>query len=48
MQISMASILAKVTRDHIMSDWDREFPGYDFAKHKGYGTTAHYQAIEKI
>ena len=48
MQISMASILAKVTRDHIMSDWDRKFPGYGFAKHKGYGTKAHYQAIEKI
>ena len=48
MQISMASILAKVTRDHIMSDLDREFPEYGFAKHKGYGTKAHYQAIEKI
>lgn len=48
MQISMASILAKVTRDHIMSDLDRKFPEYGFAKHKGYGTKAHYQAIEKI
>ena len=48
MQISMASILAKVTRDHIMSDLDRKFPKYGFAKHKGYGTKAHYQAIEKI
>jgi ribonuclease HII len=44
----MASILAKVMRDHIMSDLDREFPEYGFAKHKGYGTKAHYQAIEKI
>lgn len=48
MQISMASILAKVTRDHIMLDLDRKFPEYGFAKHKGYGTKAHYQAIEKI
>lgn len=48
MQISMASILAKVTRDHIMSDWDRKFSEYGFAKHKGYGTKAHYQAIEKF
>lgn len=46
--IAAASILAKVTRDHIMVDYDRQFPGYGFASHKGYGTAAHYKAIREL
>jgi ribonuclease HII len=46
--IAAASILAKVTRDHIMMQYDEEFPGYDFSQHKGYGTKAHYEAIHKL
>ncbi len=45
--IAAASILAKVTRDHIMMDYDTEYPGYGFAKHKGYGTKDHYTAIRE-
>lgn len=45
--IAAASILAKVTRDHIMMDYDAEYPGYGFAKHKGYGTKDHYTAIRE-
>ena len=45
--IAAASILAKVTRDHIMMDYDVEYPGYGFAKHKGYGTKDHYAAIRE-
>ena len=45
--IAAASIIAKVTRDRIMIDLDRQFPHYGFAKHKGYGTRAHYDAIRK-
>ena len=43
--IAAASILAKVTRDHVMMDYDVQYPGYGFAKHKGYGTKDHYAAI---
>ena len=43
--VAAASILAKVTRDRLLYDYDREYPQYGFAKHKGYGTKAHYQAI---
>ncbi len=46
--IAAASILAKVTRDRIMEEYDREFPGYGFAQHKGYGTAAHYAAIHEL
>ena len=46
--IAAASILAKVTRDRIMREYDIEFPGYGFAKHKGYGTKDHYAAIEAL
>lgn len=46
--IAAASILAKVTRDHIMADYDMEYPGYGFAKHKGYGTNDHYAAIREL
>ena len=45
--IAAASILAKVTRDHIMMDYDVQYPGYGFAKHKGYGTKDHYAAIRE-
>ena len=43
--IAAASILAKVTRDRIMCDLDRQYPQYGFARHKGYGTLAHRQAL---
>ena len=46
--IAAASILAKVTRDRIMEEYDKEFPGYGFAQHKGYGTAAHYAAIHEL
>jgi ribonuclease HII len=45
--ISAASILAKVTRDRWCEQIDRDFPDYGFAKHKGYGTEAHMQALKK-
>ena len=45
--IAAASVLAKVTRDRLLYEYDREYPQYGFAKHKGYGTKAHYEAIEK-
>ncbi|UPA28499.1 MAG: ribonuclease HII [Verrucomicrobiota bacterium] len=43
--IAIASIIAKVTRDHIMTAFDRKYSVYNFAQHKGYGTAAHIQAI---
>lgn len=46
--IAAASILAKVTRDHIMIELDEVYPGYGFAKHKGYGTKDHYAAIREL
>lgn len=45
--IAAASILAKVERDRYMCVLSEKFPGYGFDKHKGYGTKAHYEAIEK-
>lgn len=45
--ISAASIIAKVTRDRIMRQWDEIYPQYGFAKHKGYGTSAHISAIKE-
>lgn len=45
--ISCASILAKVTRDRIMKEWDEIYPQYGFAGHKGYGTAKHIQAIKE-
>lgn len=45
--IAAASIIAKVTRDRMLIDWDKEYPEYGFAKHKGYGTKAHIEAIGK-
>lgn len=45
--IAAASILAKVSRDRVLRELDRQFPQYGFAKHKGYGTKAHYEAIKQ-
>lgn len=45
--IAAASILAKVTRDRMCLDFDKEYPEYGFAKHKGYGTAVHIEAIKK-
>lgn len=45
--IAAASILAKVTRDRIMVEYDSQYPGYGFASHKGYGTAAHYAGIRE-
>ncbi len=45
--IAAASILAKVTRDQIMRKYDRDFPQYGFAQHKGYPTRAHLEALKK-
>lgn len=45
--ISAASILAKVTRDRIMAQWDEIYPEYGFINHKGYGTAKHIEAIKK-
>lgn len=46
--IAAASIVAKVTRDHMMEDFDKVYPGYEFAKNKGYGTKAHRDALKAI
>ena len=45
--IAAASIIAKVTRDRIMREWDDVFPIYGFAKHKGYGTAEHIRIIKE-
>lgn len=45
--ISAASIIAKVTRDRIMREWDKIYPEYGFASHKGYGTAKHIAAIKQ-
>lgn len=45
--IAAASIMAKVTRDHMMLEYDKLYPQYGFAKHKGYGTKAHMDAIRE-
>ena len=45
--IAAASILAKVTRDRMCYEFDKQFPEYGFAKHKGYGTKVHMEAIKK-
>ncbi|MBR3638366.1 MAG: ribonuclease HII, partial [Lachnospiraceae bacterium] len=46
--IAAASIIAKVTRDRLMVEYDRQYPGYDFASNKGYGSAAHIEAIKKL
>ena len=45
--ISCASILAKVTRDRIMREWNEVYPMYDFEKNKGYGTAEHIKALKQ-
>lgn len=45
--ISAASIVAKVSRDHMMRQMDLMYPGYGFAQHKGYGTEMHYAMLQK-
>lgn len=46
--IAAASIIAKVTRDRIMREWDEIYPQYGFIQHKGYGTAKHIQAIKEF
>jgi ribonuclease HII len=48
LSIAAASIVAKVIRDRMMVDVDRLFPGYGFARHKGYGTPQHAQALREL
>jgi ribonuclease HII len=48
LSIAAASIIAKVTRDRIMVRMDQQFPGYGFARHKGYGTAAHSATLSKL
>ncbi|MCQ2492224.1 MAG: ribonuclease HII [Lachnospiraceae bacterium] len=46
--IAAASIIAKVTRDHMMVEFDKIYPGYDFASNKGYGTGKHIEGIKTL
>ena len=46
--IAAASIIAKETRDDMMAEYDEAYPGYGFAKHKGYGTKAHIEALKEL
>jgi ribonuclease HII len=46
--IACASIVAKVFRDHLMIELDRRYPGYGFARHKGYGTADHMASLRKL
>ncbi|MEK6567377.1 MAG: ribonuclease HII [Candidatus Omnitrophota bacterium] len=48
LSIACASIIAKVTRDRIMSIYHRKYPGYGFSRHKGYGTKSHFEALKRI
>lgn len=48
LSIAAASIIAKVTRDRLMVEYDRFYPGYGFAGHKGYGSAAHLEAIRRL
>jgi ribonuclease HII len=48
LSVAAASIVAKVERDRLMIALGREFPGYGFARHKGYGTRQHRQALERL
>lgn len=48
LSVAAASVVAKVLRDRIMSSFDRQYPGYGFLKHKGYGTKQHRQAIASL
>ena len=46
--IAAASIIAKVTRDEMMVEYGREFPGYGFANNAGYGTKEHLEAMKRL
>ena len=46
--IACASIIAKVTRDHLMLELDRIYPGYGLAQHKGYGTKEHLSCLHRL
>lgn len=46
--IAAASIIAKMTRDRLMTEYDKVIPGYDFARHKGYGTKKHIEALKEL
>ena len=46
--VAAASIVAKVYRDHLMDEYDRQYPGYGFAQNKGYGTAEHIAALKTL
>ena len=48
LSIATASIVAKVTRDQMMEEFDKEYPGYDFAKNAGYGTANHLAGLDQL
>jgi len=48
LSIAAASIVAKVTRDELMKEFDQQFPGYDFAANAGYGTAKHLEGLKKL
>jgi ribonuclease HII len=48
LSIAAASVIAKVTRDEIMRDFDNQFPGYGFSRHKGYGTHLHRKSLNEL
>jgi ribonuclease HII len=48
LSIAAASVLAKVTRDALMVEFDRQYPGYTFSNHKGYGTRQHRRALQEL
>jgi ribonuclease HII len=48
LHVAAASIVAKVTRDHLMERLDAAFPGFELSRHKGYGTEGHRRAISRL
>ncbi|MEA2064067.1 MAG: hypothetical protein U9P14_10245, partial [Gemmatimonadota bacterium] len=48
LSVAAASIVAKVTRDRLMQQFDLQYPGYGFARHKGYGTADHLRALNEL
>jgi ribonuclease HII len=48
LSVAAASIIAKVTRDHLMMELDTQYPGYGLARHKGYGTPLHQQTLAQL
>jgi len=48
LSIAAASVIAKVTRDEIMQDFENDFPGYGFSRHKGYGTREHRKSLNEL